>query len=247
MLFFKFRGFLIALAVAVTLSSASAMTVAPMQLEMVSVGSRSHAQISVVNNSDKPLPVEAVIERLSLDEIGRQTTTPSDGEFLVMPPQALIRPGATQNFRVQWLGEPLLDQSQSFLFFVNQIPVKLPKTATGVQVVMSMGVMVNVAPPEGDPAMQILSTGIIKDKSGNRYPTITVLNTSNVHALLPQAAIQLSAGSWDQTLPPQSVSDGIGIGLVQPGKRRKFKLPVALPPSVTKVNASLQMTGRRVR
>ena len=227
------------------LSTARAMTVAPMQVEMASIGTRSHAQVSVVNNSDQPLPIEAVIQRLNYDEAGRPKTSKAGEEFLVMPPQALIPPGATQNFRVQWLGDPMLRQSQSFLLYMNQIPVKLQPGKSGVQVVMSMGVVVNVAPAEGTPDLRVVATGIAADKAGNRVPTITVENTSNVHALLPEAAIHLSAPNWSQTLPSRSIGDHIGIGLVMPGKRRKFALPVPLPAGVVSVDASLEMPPAR--
>ena len=62
-----------------------------------------------------------------------------------------------------------------------------------------------------------------------------------------QASIRLSAGDWSSTLTPQTVGDRIGIGLVQPGKRREFKLPVELPPNVSKVQASLELTAIRPR
>lgn len=228
------------------LPTAHAITVSPMQVEMVSVGSRSHAQVSVVNNSDHPLPVEAVIHKLSLDEAGKQQTVRAGEEFLIMPPQAMIPPGATQNFRVQWLGDPMMQRSESYLLYLNQIPVKLPKNQTGVQIVMSMGVMVNVAPAQGAPQMRVVATGVTTDKAGKRRPTITVENVSNTHALLPQATIRLAAGNWGSTLTPLDMSDGIGIGLVQPGKRRKFMLPVELPASISKVSATVEMPpGRR--
>lgn len=221
---------------------AQAMTVSPMQVEMISAGKYSHAQVSVVNTSDQPLPVEAVIQRLTLDEAGRPKTSKAGEEFLVMPPQAMIPPGATQNFRVQWLGDPMMAQSQSFLLYMNQIPVKLPAGKSGVQVVMSMGVMINVAPPQGTTSMKVVQTGIATDKNGKRFPTITVENTSTIHALLPQATINLVSGNWSSTLTPRSIGDRIGIGLVQPGKRRKFTLPVELPASVSNIQASLELT-----
>jgi fimbrial chaperone protein len=225
-------------------AAAHAMTVAPMQVEMVSIGKGSRAQVSVVNNSSQPLPIEAVIQRMTVDEQGRSKASKADGEFLVMPPQALIPPGATQNFRVQWLGDPTMAESQSFLLFMNQIPVKLPQGQTGVQVVMSMGVMINVAPAQGVPNMKVVSTGVTTDKAGKRFPTLTVENTSQVHALMQKASIKLASGSWSQTLPAGSMSDRIGIGLVQPGKRRTFMLPVELPSNVTRVEANLSLAAK---
>ena len=236
----------LAVLVPLALSTAAlAMTVTPTQLEMVSTGSASRAQITVVNNGAAPLPVEVVIQRAALDETGLPKTSKAGDEFLVMPPQALIAPGATQNFRVQWLGNPLIESSESFLVYMNQIPVKLPQGKSAVQVVMSMGVMVNVAPPRGVPRLQIVETGVMTDTHGRRHPTITVQNLSNVHALLPQATVYLASGSWSQTLTPGFLSEKIGIGLVQPGKRRKFVLPADVPADVTTLQASLDFRPKR--
>src|SRR5262245_6014680 len=110
---------------------AGAMTVTPTQIEITSLGRSSRGAITVGNDGSDVLAVELVVKRAMLDEAGLPKATPAGDEFLVMPPQALIAPGATQNFRIQWLGEPLLDKSQTFLVYVNQIPVKLPKRVRG--------------------------------------------------------------------------------------------------------------------
>lgn len=240
----RFHAFLLAIALIATGGAAKAMTVSPIQLELTSAGARSHAQVTVINNSNQPLPVEALIQRATLNESGIPKVTPAGEEFLVMPPQALIAPGATQKFRIQWLGDPMIARSESFLLYINQIPVKLPKAKSGVQMVMSMGVMINVAPPQGSPALNLVNTGVTTDKSGKRRPTITVENPSNVHALLPRSTIRLAAGSWSSTLTPRQLGERVGIGLVQPGKRRRFILPVELPPGVNSVQASLEMSPR---
>jgi P pilus assembly chaperone PapD len=129
---------------------------------------------------------------------------------------------------------------------VNQVPVKLPEGKSAVQIVMSFGVVINVAPPQGSPSLNLVTTGVEADKkSGKRYPTITVENPSNVHALLPQSTIALSGGSWSQTLSSALLSEKIGIGLVQPGAKRRFVLPVELPPDVKSVQANLDFKPKR--
>jgi hypothetical protein len=42
-----------------------------------------------------------------------------------------------------------------------------------------------------------------------------------------------------KTLPPQKLRDIVGVGLVQPGKTRKFLLPVDPPANVTQITASI--------
>ncbi len=242
------RNLLSLLAVSVSFLSvgaAQALTVSPVQVEMTSAGGKARATVTVVNNSTAPLPIEAVVQRMTLDENGKAQTSKAADEFLVMPPQAMIAPGATQNFRIQWLGEPLLAASQSFFIFFNQVPVKQPAGQSAVQIVMSMGVMVNVAPPQGQAGLKVVTTGIATDAKGRRHPTITVENPTNVHALLPEANIRLSSGDWSQTVPPGLVSETIGSGLVQPGKQRRFILPVDLPANISSVQASVDMTARK--
>ena len=225
--------------------AAVAMSLSPTQVEMTSIGQSSQARIVVVNNSPQPLPVEAIIKKVKLDDTGLAQMSEASDEFLVMPPQALIPPSGSQVFRVQWLGEPMLAASQSYMLFMNQIPVKFAKSDSRLQVVFSMGAMINVAPPQGDSALRVVETGVIIDSAGNRRPKLTVENTSNVHALLPRTTIRLASGAWSETLTPGLLSQSVGIGLVQPGRKRTFILPGNVPPGVSRLQADLRDTKRR--
>lgn len=238
------RMLVCAAAVVLAAASAQAMSVRPIQIEMLSVGG-TRPQFSVDNDSKEPLPVEIVIQKLTLDENGGRKLSKANDKFLVFPPQALIQPGSTQVFRLQWVGEPQIAQSESYMLSVNQIPVKLPAGKSAVQIVMSFGVVVNVAPPAGLPALKLVGTGTTTDKSGKRFPTITVENTSKTHALLPQAIIKLSGGSWAYTMSASEISQKVGIGLVQPGAKRKFTLPVDLPAGVSSVQATMDFNSKK--
>jgi len=238
-------GLLAALLAAMAVAPTSAMTVSPTQIEMVSVGSASRARITVTNTDDEPLAVEAILLRATLNDDGTPKTSKGPDDFLIIPPQAIIPPGGTQNFRVQWVGEPVIDSSQSYLLYISQIPVKLPRSTSIVQVVMSIGVMINVAPPTGTPTLRVVGAEIVKDARGRRRPAVTVENLSNVHALFPQSTVALAGGSWSQSIPPGRLSQTIGIGLVQPGHRRRFILPVEVPLDVTRVRANIDFKPAR--
>src|SRR5262245_20233973 len=225
---------------------ATAMSVTPIQVEMTSTGGAGRSQITVSNDSNEPLPVEVGIQKMSLEEDGERQLSNAGDNFLVFPPQGMIAPGSSQVFRLQWVGEPVVAQSESYLLSVNQVPVKLPAGKSAVQIVMSFGVIVNVAPPQGAPSLAVVSTGVEADKkTGKRYPTITVENPTNIHALLPQSTIALSGGGWSHTMSPIELSEKVGIGLVQPGKKRRFVLPVEMPAGVSSVQASLDFKPKR--
>ncbi|MBA2127419.1 molecular chaperone [Hyphomicrobium methylovorum] len=219
--------------------AAQAMSVSPTEIEMSTVGGKSRAQIGVTNDGDLPLPVELVLNKLTLDEASGRTLSAAGDEFLVFPPQAMIAPGETQVFRLQWVGEPDIAASKSYLMSVSQVPVKFKGARSQVQVVVGLGVVVNVAPPSGTPNLRVVAAGISNDRGGHRHPTITVENTGNVHALLSRATIDVSGHGWSTQVPAAIIRERLGMGLVQPGKRRSFVLPVAVPDNVAAVGAAL--------
>ncbi|MGD9669749.1 MAG: molecular chaperone [Hyphomicrobiaceae bacterium] len=224
---------------------ARAMSVSPTHIELKSAGSESRAQVIVRNDSSAPLPVEASLQKLVVDAKGKSHATAESNDFLVFPPQTLIPPGASQVFRITWVGEPLLDASQSYQLTLSQIPVRLAQPTNRVQVVMAFGVVINVAPPRGQAQLDLVGTSITKNAKGERNPVITVRNPSRVHALLPQSTIRLAGDGWSQTLTPAFLDQRVGIGLVQPGKERRFVLPVAVPAGVRQVRASLDFKPGR--
>lgn len=217
---------------------ASAMSVTPLSQDMSAAG-KSPAQVEVHNNDAAPLPVEIIVSRMELNEAGETTAQPAGDEFLIFPPQALLAPGATQNFRIQWVGDPRIKQSQSYVFSVNQVPVRMPKGKSGVQVVFNFATIVNVAPASGRSTIDVVSASIVRDDKGKPRPAVTVRNSGNIHAKLIDAAITLSGGSWSETLRPDRLRQVMGLGLVQPGKTRRFLLPVDLPAGVTQLSASI--------
>jgi fimbrial chaperone protein len=151
----------------------------------------------------------------------------------------MVAPGATQNFRIQWVGDPQIKTSQSYSFSVNQVPVKMPAGQSGVQVVFNFATIVNVAPPDGKSSIDVVSSGVGADEKGKPRPILIVKNPGDAHAKLTDATIKLSGGDWSETLRPDVLRQKIGVGLLQPGKTRKFLLPVDLPANVKQITASI--------
>jgi len=226
---------------------ALAMSVSPVYLDMVSTGPRSRADIRVVNRSERPLPIEAVVSRVKHSRDGTETVQRDSGDFIVLPMQAMIPPGGSQILKVQWLGDPLIDESRAYRISINQLPVAQPGAKTAVQIVMNLAVVVNVAPPEGQPALELLDSGAAQNREGKRVPTVTVRNPSKVHARLPHATLRLSGRGWRQALPPGTLQSLIGIGTVMPGQTRTFILPLNLPDDVSTVQAQLEYEPPRRR
>jgi P pilus assembly chaperone PapD len=232
---------------ALAIMQASAMSVRPVVLDMAVSGRDARASIQVINDGAKPMPVEFEIFKIDLDAKGEKLEKPAGDEFLVFPPQAIVPPGATQVFRVQWAGNADLKTSQSYIFSVNQIPVKLKKEQSGVQLVFNFAVIVNVAPPGGHALLKQVKSEIGKDEHGVRRPVLIVENPGNMHAYLSEASIRIEGGNFRRSIPAADLRQLIGLGLVQPGKRRRFILPVDLPPAVAQITTALEYIPKQAK
>lgn len=233
-------------------AAAYAMSVSPILLDLKPSGRQASGQIRVVNTSQGTLPVELKVKTASVGPDGRVTTSDEGVDDLLMfPPQALIAPGATQVFRVQWIGDPDIPRSKTFMVSVAQQPVALPAETSGIQLLYDFQVVVNVAPLTGQPNLQVRGAELTTDERGVRRAALTVSNDSNVHGYLSGASLRLELRDdrggrvWSQSYSPDDLRARVGIGLLQPGATRRFLLPFDLPSEGTTITAEVSYAGRR--
>ncbi|MEZ5818628.1 MAG: molecular chaperone [Hyphomicrobiaceae bacterium] len=221
------------------------MSVTPVVVDMA-VGGRQRELPSGSSTTARSRCRSSLIYKLDVGPKG-ETTEGRRGRVSRLPAaQASVPPGATQVFRIQWVGKADIKKSESYIFSVNQIPVKLPKSVSGVQIVFNFAVVVNVAPPGGVADLKYIGAGTGKDDKGKIRPAITVENTGNMHAYLLEATINLSA-VVSKSLAPGDIRQLMGLGLVQPGKQRRFLVPVDLPAGVGNVTASISYKRKTAR
>jgi fimbrial chaperone protein len=220
---------------------AFALGVTPLVLELRSGGDNRSAQIVVNNDSASDTPIELAIYRVELDENGQQHNTAASSDFIIFPPMRLIPPHGKQVFKIQWAGGPLA-KSQSYSFFVVQPHVKMPDAQSGVQIEFQFQVLVYVAPPSGTRTLDLQSSTVTA-VNGKRQPSLLVRNAGNVHAFLGESTITLRSGSWSRTLLPGDIQKLIGLGTVQPGKSRRFTIPLDLPAEAGSLTADISYNG----
>lgn len=215
------------------------MTVSPLVLEMSTTGDNSKSKLQITNDGAKVMPIEVIVHRMELDELGESTLTRADKELTVFPTQVTIQPGLHQTIRVEWPKLAVLQKSQTYVLEVKQMPVKFADEKSGVQMVFHFSVIVNVAPQDGVVNLSVKNVGVVTDKKGIKHPVITVVNTGTRHASLGDTNITLSSGKWKTTIESSSLQETLGVALVQPGKQRRFLLTPSVPPEVTAIKANL--------
>lgn len=232
-------------------ADAAAMTVQPVVVDLTTSGRGMTQLITVENTFANPLPVELRIEELTFDADGLKGTGKDPGDLLVFPPQALIAPGQTQSFRVQWVGDPALMRSKHYYVTVAQLPVELPEGQSAIQILYNFQVLVSVAPAGAKPALTLTSAEIGKGPDGKPMAYVTVENDSAAHGYLSQGRLRLVekdlAGKvvFQRTLPGPEIQQTIGFGLIAPGQKRRIAIPLELPTAEGSLEAQFTPETRR--
>lgn len=222
-----------------------AMSVNPLSAELSASGQKNKTTLRVHNDSAAPIPVEVSSFKLTVAEDGTLTNVPVTDKFRVFPPQATIPAGASQSFRVQWLGDPNLKASETYTLSVDQLPVDLGRKKNGVQFVFNFAVVINVAPVNAKPDISVIKADIAKGPSNGSEPVITLANSGNGHALLGDGSLVLTSGGWSKTVAGEEIRKLFGMGLIQPGTRRRFTLAVPLPPGISRYDVKVELKRPR--
>lgn len=213
----------------------AAMTVQPVAIDLRMAGRQMSAPLRVENNGPNPLPVEIrIVETDFSDNSVRASDRPSD-DIIAFPPQALIPPGETQVFRVQYVGDPESDRSRHYYAEVAQLPVELPEGQSAIQILYNFQVMVNVASVvAGPPEINVVGTEIVQHEGGQAVAAFTVHNSGRNYGYLSSGALTIThrdaAGRelMRRNLSSNDIQQTIGFGLVGPETTRRFVTPLTL-------------------
>jgi len=216
--------------------AAYAMAITPIVLDLEELGGRSSGSIAVTNPNAAPLPVELKIRRIEIDERGDIISkTDAIEDFLVLPPQAIIPPGGTQNFRIQYIGPDGLDKSRIYQFLVDQVPVAPKDDGNAqIQIVYSITGLITLAPLEAVSDISVVGGAIETDGKGKHFAAVRLRNAGNRHAYLSRGNLtvrQVDAAGvtiWRESLSSARLEKEVGFGVLAPQQERVFRLPYPL-------------------
>lgn len=219
----------------VVVGAVAAMTVQPVVLDLRMTGRQTSAPLRVENNGPNPLPVEIrIVEADFLPDTVKASDRLSE-DLIAFPPQALIPPGETQVFRVQYIGDPAGEKSRHFYAEVAQLPVELPEGQSAIQILYNFQVMVNVASMiAGEPELSITGSEIVTDGEGRPVAAFTVNNASRNYGYLSTGTLTIrhtdASGreTMRRTLAPNDIQQTIGYGLIGPEMSRRFTTAIEL-------------------
>jgi hypothetical protein len=239
----------------------AAMTVQPVVLDLKTAGRQMGGQIRVQNTGTTPLPVEIrLVEADLLSDTVKASDRQTD-ELIAIPAQAIIPPGATQAFRIQYIGDPEVAASRHYYAEVAQLPVEVPGGQSTIQILYNFQAMVNVASiVAGDPRLTVEGVEILRpEKPADAAPdapapparvAFTVNNAGDNYGYLSTGSLTLvqrdAAGKevLRRTLNDSDIQQMIGYGLVGPQTSRKFVAPIDLESPDGTAEVTLSGRGR---
>jgi P pilus assembly chaperone PapD len=238
----RFVGLAIA-SLAMAAAAYANLRVAPMTIELQPSGAGTSESIQVQNITDRPVRLEARVERRFVDGSGQLSSYPDEEKFLVFPPTATVQPGATQSFRIQWVGPPQLAQSESYYVYIKTIS-DTQFTTSGFALAYQFGVAVHVSPRNAKPAAVLISALAGRTAEGGEAIVLKVRNDGNRFARLSEHDFSLSylSGGKRFEISRADLSAAFGSGFVLPGVEREFRVPIAQPVDAnTAISAKLSL------
>lgn len=214
---------------AMLMPPAFATRVSPMVVNLEPVGRSSIGRVEVGNTSQVDVPVEARVFRGEISETGDLSLTPADDDFIVFPTQIAIPPNGQQVFRLQYVGNPELAQSEIYYLSIRQIPVVLKPTEPTVQIVSNFNVLVNVLPRDtrSEPVVD-WAKPVVRDSVAGIEVRLSNKGTRafSAGALTWRIDGSRPDGTAASVKPSQQeLAEAIGVGVVAPGKSRIFFIP----------------------
>jgi P pilus assembly chaperone PapD len=212
-----------------------ALSVQPVIVDLNTSGRGANQVVTVENNSPVPLPVELEMEELNVGASGIEGTSRDPGDIVVFPSQALISPGQTQTFRIQYVGDPDLPKSRHFYIRVSQLAVKPAQGPAGIQVLYNVNVLVSVGPKGVKPALRVQSTEIGTGDDGRKSPMIVMANDSATYGYLARGSLRVVQKDgtgrevFRRSFSGPELQQMLGMGLIASGQERRFMLPIGLP------------------
>jgi len=177
--------------------------------------------VQLTNVTDVQLPFEVtVVKRTVVD--GREVDVPADDDFVIFPPQMIIRAGETQTLRIQWIADHIPTRSDSYYVYVTQVAAQVDPNVTGVRVNYQFGISVHVVPPGTEPNFEVAAVRPATNAEGVRGFEIDVRNTGNRFGRMSEHEMSLDGShSWDRT----ALKNAVGTGFVLPGEHKTFFVP----------------------
>lgn len=174
-----------------------AFKLTPMSTEIQSAGKEARTSFQVENDGDKPVPVQIVLAKRIVDEMGKEKYPPAGEDFMVFPTQVILKPGEKRTINVRYMAGSKGDHSveKAYRVIAEQLPLPLGKEGAsqgadqgaGINVLLRYIAALYVLPDTINHKLEV-STAKIEGES----LVFSVKNSGTVHEILDKYALKIA-------------------------------------------------------
>ncbi|ABU72313.1 MULTISPECIES: fimbrial biogenesis chaperone [Vibrio] len=204
-----------------------AYEVSPIYLELDDVGRNSQGLYKVTNVEDDPILLEVHVYQADFSS-GEEILTPSEDEFLILPPQAKIDGQKSQTFRVRYTPKRPIKKTETYRIVFTQIELdnqtEENEEDSSISMLLEFATLAFVSPASSKP----IPTATIKNNQiAIRNDGKRVLNMNGME-------FSFSGGKSNKTVDWEALSNKTSAYLM-PGSTVKYTLPseLGLPQTVS--------------
>jgi fimbrial chaperone protein len=218
-----------------------AFKIEPISRIFTPTGSESTQSYDLVSDKPESQAVEMSVVKREMDLDGNETYIPADDDFLIYPPQVILKAGTTQTVRVTWVGEPDPKQELAYRLVSQQIPINLkkpevnnpttPLTTPKAQVEILIKYMgsLYVRPADVQPKV-VLESIIAQTDKGKPAIAMILDNQGSGRASLANYSLNLTSAGKTVILKPDQLKEVTNQNILANHKRRFiFPHPADLP------------------
>ncbi len=197
-----------------------AYEVSPIYLELDDVGRNSQGLYKVTNVEEEPILLEVHVYQADFSS-GEEILTPSEDEFLILPPQAKIDGQKSQTFRVRYTPKKPIKKTETYRIVFTQIELdnqtKENEEDSSISMLLEFATLAFVSPASSKsiPSATIQNNQIAIRNDGKR-----VLNMNGME-------FSFSGGKSNKTVDWEALSNKTSAYLM-PGSTVKYTLPSEL-------------------
>ena len=197
-----------------------AYEVSPIYLELDDVGRNSQGLYKVTNVEEEPILLEVHVYQADFSS-GEEILTPSEDEFLILPPQAKIDGQKSQTFRVRYTPKKPIKKTETYRIVFTQIELdnqtKENEEDSSISMLLEFATLAFVSPASSKsiPTATIKNNQIAIRNDGKR-----VLNMNGME-------FSFSGGKSNKTVDWEALSNKTSAYLM-PGSTVKYTLPSEL-------------------
>jgi fimbrial chaperone protein len=201
--------------------ASASLRVDPFIIYIIPNGQGSSSVVQLTNVTDVQLPFEAtVVKRTVVD--GHEVDVPAEDDFVIFPPQMIIRPHETQTLRIQWIVGQAPTTSESYYVYVTQIPADVQPNVTGIRISYRFGISVHVVPANTSPNFEVTGLRPATNAAGVHGFQLDVRNGGARFGRMSEHELTLDGThSWDRA----ALKTAVGTGFMLPGERITFFVP----------------------